>query len=317
MTSNTLKNCRLCDAKGPHATFQAIEMMYNSRESFDYFECSECGTVQIVTDLEQDILAGHYPKNYYSFNASEHSALKKLAMTKRDIHLLDRTSLIGAIIAFFKPDSVMSLIGSLHLSKDSRILDVGCGSGALLDRLGRAGFKDLVGVDAFIEQNMVTKTGAKIEKAELKDIAGQFDLVMFHHSLEHMPDLRGTLNDARNKLRKGGLCIVRIPTVSSLAWSEYRESWFQLDAPRHLVLPSRRGMKIAAEGEAFKLIKTVDDSMGRQFEYSENYRAGIPLFGDQPHLTFTATQKKEFARKAKEANEANEGDQTAFVLQAA
>jgi SAM-dependent methyltransferase len=316
MAINTTKNCRLCKSNGPHIVFQALEMMYGTSDSFDYFECFECGTVQIVNDLEKKALATHYPINYYSFNIIKKSKLKEYLWKKRDMYLLGQRTVLGSLMALYQFDSVMGLIGSLKISTDSRILDVGCGSGDLLNRLGKAGFINLVGADPFIEQSFVTTAGAIIEKSELKDLAGRFDLVMFHHSLEHVPDPLRTLRDARRKLNRNGLCIVRVPTVTSVAWMEYKENWFQLDAPRHLVLPSRMGMKIAAESEGFKLINTLDDSYGGSFEYSENYRAGIPRFGEQPHLVLTAKQKKEFARKAKEANAAGLGDQAAFVFQA-
>ena len=38
-------NCRVCGHPGPHATFQVREMMLGTRDVFDYFECSGCGTV--------------------------------------------------------------------------------------------------------------------------------------------------------------------------------------------------------------------------------------------------------------------------------
>jgi SAM-dependent methyltransferase len=314
--ASTDKNCRLCNSNGPHTVFQAIEMMYGTREKFDYFECFGCGTVQIVNDLEQSMLAAHYPSNYYSFNMIGRLALKEFFRTKRDMYLLGQGTVVGSLMALYQLDFVMSLIGNLKLSTDSRILDVGCGAGDLLNRLGKAGFTNLLGADPFIERRFVTTAGAIIEKSELKEVAGRFDLIMFHHSLEHVPDPRRTLREARVRLNRDGLCIVRVPTVSSAAWQEYRENWFQLDAPRHFVLPSRMGMKIAAERAGFKLINTVDDSYGASFEHSESYRAGIPLFGDQPRPVINAKQKKEFAQRAKVANAASLGDQAAFVFQA-
>jgi len=45
--------------------FVAKEMMFGFRESFHYFECSNCGCVQIVP-IPDDIKK-YYPTNYYSF----------------------------------------------------------------------------------------------------------------------------------------------------------------------------------------------------------------------------------------------------------
>ena len=52
--------CRICASNGPHPHFVVREMMFGTRESFDYFECSNCKTLQIV-DIPAD-LARHYPE---------------------------------------------------------------------------------------------------------------------------------------------------------------------------------------------------------------------------------------------------------------
>lgn len=42
---------------------------------------------------------------------------------------------------------VLDQVERLHLPKDSRILDLGCGTGALLARLQMAGYVNLTGID--------------------------------------------------------------------------------------------------------------------------------------------------------------------------
>lgn len=316
MTVSTQTPCRLCTAQGPHRVFVAYEMMYGSREAFEYFECSDCGTVQILTVPSPDELARHYPSDYYSFSSASGSPLKAFLQSERDKTLLHRPSLLGSVLAKAKPDSLLAMIGELPLTVDSAILDVGCGSGALLDRLGAAGFRKLHGADAFIDSAITTQHGARIAKASLDEVTGLFDLIMFHHSLEHVPAPRETLATARSKLNAGGFCLVRVPTVSSTAWQEYGIDWFQLDAPRHITLPSRAGMRIAGEAASFELVKTIDDSIPQQFEISESYRAGIPLRGADTPFTVTAEQKQIFAAKSAEANANALGDQAAFIFKA-
>lgn len=316
MTVSTQTPCRLCTVTGPHKVFLAYEMMYGSREAFEYFECSQCGTVQILTVPSADELARHYPDDYYSFSAPSGSWLKTYLQSERDKALLHRPTLVGLIVAGAKPDSLLTMIGGLPITIDSAILDVGCGSGALLDRLGAAGFRNLHGADAFINADITTQHGARIAKASLDSVTGQFDLIMFHHSLEHVPDPRETLSVARSKLNPGGHCVVRVPTVSSLAWQEYGIDWFQLDAPRHITLPSREGMRIAGEAASFELVRTIDDSIPQQFEISESYRAGVPLRGASKPFEVTPEQKRAFVDKTDRANASSLGDQAAFIFKA-
>ncbi len=54
---------------------------------------------------------------------------------------------------------------------------------------------------------------------------------MFNHSLEHVPDPVATLKVAYEKLAAGGMCLARVPTTSSEAWTTYRADWVQADAP--------------------------------------------------------------------------------------
>src|SRR5262245_25149889 len=66
------------------------------------------------------------------------------------------------------------------LSRDARILDVGCGTGAWLARLRSRGFSNLYGIDADIGQ--VACAGATIARADLNHpdqwpVAGRFDLI--------------------------------------------------------------------------------------------------------------------------------------------
>ena len=118
-----------------------------------------------------------------------------------------------------KPMVLAKLVHAADISSDDRILDVGCGTGGLLDRLTRIGFNNLVGADPFIEADGRSAEGVPLMKADLRDVDGKFDLIMFNHSLEHVPDPVETLKVAYGKLAAGGMCLARVPTTSSEAWS--------------------------------------------------------------------------------------------------
>ena len=54
--------CRACGQPVNAVPFTAREMLLETRESFEYVECSACGTIQIV-DIPAD-LERYYPENY-------------------------------------------------------------------------------------------------------------------------------------------------------------------------------------------------------------------------------------------------------------
>ncbi|TDZ78586.1 Ubiquinone biosynthesis O-methyltransferase [Mycobacteroides salmoniphilum] len=316
--------CRLCDSTGPHRMLEVREMMFGTREVFEYFSCTACDTLQIVSVLEGEELMRHYPAAYYSHNGSAQPRAFQWMVTQRDLFTLRSGGRVfGSAMASPVPEGIfrvllggdaVKMLAGLGIERDARILDVGCGSGALLDRLARVGFVSLVGADPFIAEDGESRERIPLLKRYLSDMTGEFDLIMFNHSLEHMPDPVATLEVASRKLAEGGMCLARVPTTSSEAWSIYGADWVQADAPRHMVIPSRRGMALAAERAGLRVAQTFDDSTFGQFTGSEAYRGDVPVTDPKILRMFGPKQIWEWEKRAKRLNQQNRGDQTGFVL---
>lgn len=202
----------------------------------------------------------------------------------------------------------------MGVRKDQRILDVGCGAGVLLDRFARVGFRDLSGVDPFIERDTLTKQGVPVHKKVLDAVQDQYDVIMFNHSFEHLPSPRRTLQVAFHKLKPEGICVIRIPTPSSRARERYGVNWAQWDAPRHLTLISRAGMNMLAEDCGFRVQRTIDDLKGWSWAASELYGRGFSLENLRYERHFSKAQMRTFECEAAAANAAHCGDQAAFIL---
>lgn len=320
------RDCRLCGSNGPHQAIEVREMMFGTREPFEYFCCTACDTLQIHNVLEGDELMRHYPSNYYSHNASAQPGAFRWLVTQHDEYKLSggkpilgkfiKSRLTEGIFRVLLGGDVVRMLAELGTDREARILDVGCGTGGLLDRLARIGFNNLRGADPFIEADGESAEGVPLMKADLGDVAGQYDLIMFNHSLEHVPDPVGTLKVAYEKLAAGGLCLARVPTTSSEAWSTYRADWVQADAPRHMVIPSRQGMAKAAEQAGMRVVRTFDDSNLGQFLGSEAYRRDVAVTDPKILRMFGPKQLWQWEKRAQLLNRQGRGDQTGFVLQA-
>ena len=94
----------------------------------------------------------------------------------------------------------------------ARVLDVGCGDGALVERLAEAGF-DSVGVDP----NAPAAPRLVRERVEDATGIGRFDAVCSVMALHHA-DLEPVLESIGGLLRPGGLVL-----VSEFSWDEYDE----------------------------------------------------------------------------------------------
>jgi hypothetical protein len=69
----------------------------------------------------------------------------------------------------------------------------------------------------------------------IQEVVGEWASVVFWHSLEHLRDPRSALHCAANLLTPGGVLFVAIPNWGSLQARLFRDRWFALDLPRHLV----------------------------------------------------------------------------------
>lgn len=325
--NEAVTECQLCGSMGPHALVSVREMMFGTRELFDYLTCVGCGSLQIINVPQDEELARYYPPNYYSYTAEQPAVLRWMT-TQQDRHELRRGKApFGSLISKLLPErivravitgNIVKMLSMLGIARDARILDVGCGRGVLLDRLARVGFENLLGADPFISADGTTPLGVGLMKRYVSEVPGEFDLIMFNHSLEHVPDFIATLEAAREKLASGGCCLVRLPTTSSEAWDTYGENWVDIDAPRHIVIPSRHGMKIAADKVRLQLDRTFDDSTFFQFIASEAYRHDIAL--TDPKLfwkmlrTFGIKQFWDWEKRAEALNSRARGDRVGFVL---
>jgi len=288
-------------------SIRAKEMMFGTRREFDYDECADCGSLQIAAIPDDATIAAAYPSDYYSFSAQgspgyRHGIVRRLS---------DRLVFSPLPHPRRTIPTPVEILREAGVKKSASVIDVGCGSGKFLNRLKHIGFTSLCGADPFLEADGVTEEGVPLFKASLAEIQGPFDVIIFNHSLEHVPSPADTLRDAHAKLNSGGLSIIRTPTPSSDAFHRYGASWAQIDAPRHMTLVSRPGMSALAAAAGFELRAIIDDQLPWSLMASESYANDVPMKNMSERRAPPA-----FVRLSAQANAAGRGDQAAFILQA-
>lgn len=306
--------CRICGNSGNNVAYSVREMMFGYKDRFNYFQCSACKCLQIAeipSNMEK-----YYPPHYYSFTP-KHRRFQKNPVDKalrrlKDHYTVFNHTVLGALVSTLLPNKKLAPLARVGLTRDSRILDVGCGDGWRLYALKEIGFRNVLGIDPYIREDIAYENGLRILKQSVHDVTGEWDLIMYHHSFEHVPDPIRDLQEVSRLLPAGGCCLIRVPTVSSYAWEQYREYWVQLDAPRHYTLPSLESMNILADKTGFHVRTVVFDSTKDQFEGSERYKRGLPLASQEQ--IFTPSQIRQWKYQAKKLNKENRGDQAAFYL---
>jgi 2-polyprenyl-3-methyl-5-hydroxy-6-metoxy-1,4-benzoquinol methylase len=120
-----------------------------------------------------------------------------------------------------------------------RLLDVGCGSGWLLDSMRRLGWTaEGVDVDAkAVEQ--VRARGHRVHYGFLPDLklpAESYDAIAMSHFIEHVHDPVSVVAKCRQLLKEGGRLVIVTPNTRSLSHRLYGKDWRGLEPPRHLHL---------------------------------------------------------------------------------
>lgn len=183
-------------------------------DSFGYGEsvlrrCKCCGLLYYSPRLNEPALKEVYSGVSDSYNYADSLAEQAYATkrAKRCIKLIRRFS---------------------SASAPGRLLDVGCGFGFYLQVACGHGW-EVVGVEIAKpvaefarEQFGLQVIASDFEHAELKP---PFDVVMFHHVLEHLRDPRRALRKANHLLRDGGLLLLSVPNAASLPARLAGQEW--------------------------------------------------------------------------------------------
>jgi SAM-dependent methyltransferase len=292
--------------------------MFGIPGEYPYMECTQCG-VLVQQDVPHDI-SHYYPGDYYSYNPPPISPIKRYLKRERVRYGLTGRSIVGRIATKkWGAPELVNWIKSSGVKEESRILDVGCGSGAILREFEIAGFKNLFGIDPFIPADL-RDGNIDIRKRDIADEDRTFDLIMFHHSFEHVRDPLATLQAAHRCLSPIGTLLIRTPVAQTYAWRNFGRDWFQLEAPRHLFIHSVESLRILAKRTGFELVQTTFDSSDFMFWTSIQVQNGIPLRGsnsydvDPAASMFSSEEIAKFKAHADQLNADHDGDAAAFYF---
>lgn len=313
--------CRVCGNPEGLRHHTAREMMFGTRELFPYLECRSCGCIQIARI--PDDLDRHYPVDYYSFSAPDGprpGSLTRTLLHHRNRHEVLATGLLGRVVARIRPAPLLRSLRPAGVGPESRILDVGSGSGRLVRELRQAGFSRALGIDPYLEAAPEEDGDGPVLRRSLAEMEPEWDLIMFHHAFEHVPDPLETLRHCTRLLGPKGTCLIRMPNARSEAWRRYGVDWVQLDPPRHLHVHTPESLRRLAARAGLELQRVVHDSTEFQFWGSEQYRRDVPLLDPASHAVdpslsmFSRNQIRRFKKEARALNARGEGDQAAFYL---
>jgi SAM-dependent methyltransferase len=223
---NAPEVCPICEGPLHRTRVRAYDRLVTGEGPFGVSECPTCRYGVTVPQLSGEQLAPYYADSYYE-DFYEHTGggggpLHRLRQ------LLRRR---GAEGRWRRPPFQLDGV------EPGRVLEVGCGAGELLAQFAARGW-ETYGLDPSAAATAAAaRRGARVHTGTLDDQPwerGSFRLVVFQHSLEHIPDPVAAVRMAAELLEPGGTLLVDVPNWASWQRHLFRDRWFVLDLPRHL-----------------------------------------------------------------------------------
>ncbi len=224
-----------------------------------FHQCEECGSAQLDPLPSREQIAQAYPE-VYTPSPAEDGAGGLPALLKSIEHRM-----------FFKPiyqRQVRKIIerANFNESGSRSVLDIGCGKGLRLIEFANHGC-DVLGVD-FQESTVdfLNSLGIRAIVGDLGALAAKleperFDIVTACYCLEHAYDVGEVLRSCYELLKPGGWMVAACPLVDSLQARMFGRRWSQVtEAPRHITIPSRKGVETALARAGFAPQQMIPDS---------------------------------------------------------
>lgn len=243
--------CALCGRPGTVLYESLADRLFEAPGSWSLRSCQACGLVFLDPMPGAADLPALYDR-YFTHEAGAESLLQRAV--KRGIpalrmgypeppgsDLLER--MLARVLAWIPPlvEIAEHAVLWLPVSRRGRLLDVGCGDGAFLERMRDFGW-EIAGAepDPRARRAAAARLGPDVPLAtELDDPvlqAESFDAVTLSHVIEHVPDPLATLRDCTRLLAPGGLLVCLTPNTASLGARSFGPHWLHWDPPRHLHL---------------------------------------------------------------------------------
>jgi 2-polyprenyl-3-methyl-5-hydroxy-6-metoxy-1,4-benzoquinol methylase len=243
-----------------------FDVKSNRRTRFgSIHQCISCGLNLVHPLPEVAQVSVHYdlPK-YYTHGTSHIPEVVPTFLNRAITHLAWRTDRgIG-----FDPSEVRGSNGSR-----SKVLDIGCGSGNLLQRFADLGM-ETYGVDPDNTARLEAEKKGHLAypgtaEALPSELAGKkFDVVTMTHVLEHCLSPYRALENARTLLAEDGVFYCEVPNAGSTYFQTYGQISEMLDVPRHLYLFRKKDLEVLAKAVGLEITEWKFHGLTRHFSAS-------------------------------------------------
>jgi SAM-dependent methyltransferase len=228
----TITACDLCGGSDfrPRAVY--TDYLNFGPETFSLLRCQRCGLCFISPRPTRAAIARYYPDDYEAHAGEVAAPLRRWqarAGGEREPRALERRwlALLQDVSWYVIP----------RPRGQRRILDLGGGSGKLLDAMRQLGWSTFAVEPSAAAAARARGKGHEVVVGPAEEMcypAGAFDVVYLWHVLEHTHAPSRVLANARSYLAPGGRLHLAVPNFASLQARLFGQYWWSTDAPRHL-----------------------------------------------------------------------------------
>jgi 2-polyprenyl-3-methyl-5-hydroxy-6-metoxy-1,4-benzoquinol methylase len=189
--SNTI--CPSCKSTEADIIYLVKDWYTNVMDNlFSVVRCKKCKLVRLDYSTTQECIEKIYPKEYFK-QPNIISRFVKFILIKKEVMRWKKI-----------------------LTSQSKILEIGCGSGELLNCFYKIGKFDVVGIEQneYICKFAKEKYGLEIINADIEEYdlgEKEYDLVLMQHVLEHLKDPISVIRKIHKSLKENGYLVIWIP----------------------------------------------------------------------------------------------------------
>lgn len=215
--------------------FLSLRDYFLTQETFELWLDEASGLLKTMPQPEK--LDRYYEsENYLSHDDNKVTFFAKCYNTVKIFNLRSKTKTIMPFV------------------KNGRVLDIGAGTGDLVDALNK------VGVNAIGYEPSERARAAALHKGthllkEYPQEVKQFQVITMYHVLEHVANVEEQLKRVYDLLESRGTLILALPNYESLDAKIFKKYWAGYDVPRHLYHFNRNAV-VYVSGKYFEIVKT-------------------------------------------------------------